>query len=95
MNTAINYRHRAARLLVLYRWKCKFYGEQSRFVVFNAHKHIYMCYMQICALNQIGLISNDCQHRAYSMYAKIRNKYYRGVNNGGIKQNDFRQNSKG
>ena len=78
MKTLVDYRHRAAQMLVLYRWKCDFYGKQSRYVVFDAHKHIYMCYMQICAFNQVGLISNACQARAYYMYAKIRDKYYRG-----------------
>lgn len=85
MKTLVDYRHRAARMLVLYRWKCKFYSKQHNDVVYDVHKHIFICYKQICLLFEIGLISYDCVTRAYKMYAIIRNKYYRGVNIGYIK----------
>lgn len=84
MKTLVDYRHRAAQMLDLYRWKYRFYSDKSN-IAYGAHRHMYICYMQISAMQQIGLISNDCYARAYYMYAKIRNKYYRGVNNGGIK----------
>lgn len=81
MKTSFDYRHRAAQLLRLYRWKCKFYGKQT--IIPNyLRKHIYSCYMQICVLYEIGLISISCKTRAFYMYAKIRDKYYRGVKNG-------------
>lgn len=84
MKTLFDYRHRAAQMLDLYRWNCKFYGDKSD-IEYCVFKHIYKCYMQISAMQQIGLISNDCYARAYYMYTKIRDKYYRGVNNGSNK----------
>ena len=81
MKTLVDYRSRAAQMISLYRWKCKFYGRQS-VITYSVHRHIYNCYMQICVMNEIGLISNDCKTRAFYMHAKIRDKYYRGVHNG-------------
>lgn len=84
MKTLVDYRHRTAQMLDLYRWNCRFYGSKSN-IEYCVFTHIRACYMQICAMNQMGIISNDCKTRAYYMYAKIRDKYYRGVHNGCIK----------
>ena len=85
MKTLVDYRHRAARLLWLYRWKYHYYTTDVSPIVHHVERHIFICYSQIRMLYDTGIISSDCLTRAYYMYAKIRNIYHRGINNGGIK----------
>ena len=83
MKTLVDYRHRAAQLIKLYRWQYYFYKKGT--IEINIKENFYHNYLQIGMLYECGLISVDCAARAYYMYACIRNKYLRGVIRGGNK----------
>ena len=84
MKTLVDYRHRAAQLLYLYRWLYNFYKNHT-VVDYGIYERMYKKYELIRLLYEIGIISDSCANRAYYMCATINDKYYRGVNNGGIK----------
>lgn len=84
MKTLVNYRHKAAQMLDLYRWLYNFYKNHT-VVDCGVYNRIYRKYERIRTLYELGLISDSCANRAFKMCAAINDKYYRGVNNGGIK----------